>query len=151
MSAVAWEEQGVEDWRAEDDRGSNASAQALRQLERLSGIAVSDIERSAPPADRNLEMDAEFRRLVAQWLADTSTSSALDQRLLHPAYLRVIGLGRDVVPLVLAEVAAGNGLWMWALEALTGEDPTDADDSMVQARRKWVAWGTARGLLATDA
>ena len=54
----------------------------------------------------------EFARLVQAWKRDTRYISSPTEIATHPAYQRIIGLGREVVPLILADLRqepAGQG------------------------------------------
>ncbi len=90
-----------------------------------------------------------FRDLVAQWRVDTAFESSMTKMVLHPAYQRIIGLGPDVLPLLLRELQQEPDHWFFALNALTGENPVPEEargsiDSMSDA---WLAWGRREGLI----
>lgn len=66
---------------------------------------------------------------------------------MHPAYQQIIGLGPDVVPLLLAELEGHPDHWFWALHAITREDPVPSESrgkikAMAQA---WLDWGKRHG------
>ena len=65
----------------------------------------------------------------------------------HPAYQRIIGLGPQVIPLILAELAKQPDHWFWALQALTGENPVPfADQGRIPAMTAaWLTWGHDNG------
>jgi hypothetical protein len=69
---------------------------------------------------------------------------------MHPAYQRIIGLGPQVIPLILGELAKQPEQWFWALAALTGEDPVPvADKGRVRAMAgAWLKWGRENGWIA---
>lgn len=68
----------------------------------------------------------------------------------HPAYQRIIGLGPQVIPLILSDLKRELGHRFWALSALTGENPVDpADRGRVSAMAAaWLKWGTDNGWIA---
>ncbi len=95
------------------------------------------------------EVDAvrrQFEQLSAQWRAATSHQSDTDLVVNHPAYRRIIGLGPAVVPLLIEDMRRNREHWFVALEAITGERPTN--DAMAgkidQLVRCWVDWYEAR-------
>ena len=88
-----------------------------------------------------------FRRLVAQWQNETAHLSLVIKKVMHPAYQRIIGLGPAAIPLLIQELQHSPGHWTWALRAITGEDPTQPDDSVTQAAQAWVQWGKERHYL----
>lgn len=94
-------------------------------------------------------IEARFNQLAETWYRETLYSSAYLDKVLHPAYQRIIGLGKDVIPLILRELQAQPCEWFWALRALTGEDPTTSEmagkrDEMAKA---WISWGKENGYI----
>jgi len=92
---------------------------------------------------------SKFNRLAEQWYLETFHSSGYLDKVLHPAYQRIIGLGKDVIPHILRELQDAPAEWFWALRALTGEDPTSAaqagrKDEMAKA---WIKWGKESGYI----
>ena len=65
----------------------------------------------------------------------------------HPAYQRIIGLGPQAIPLILAEMQREPRHWFWALAALTGENPVSlADQGRVpEMTAAWLMWGRENG------
>lgn len=95
------------------------------------------------------QIETEFNELAEQWYRATLHSSGYVDKILHPAYQRIIGLGKDVVPLILRELQDAPSDWFWALRALTGEDVTTPEmagkrDEMARA---WLDWGKERGFI----
>lgn len=66
---------------------------------------------------------------------------------MHPAYQQIIGLGPDVLPLILEDVVAGELHWGWALRALTGHDAAAGAPTLSEARDAWIRWGRDSGNL----
>jgi hypothetical protein len=88
-----------------------------------------------------------FGRLAAQWKEDTRFVSSVSERVLHPAYQQVIGMGEEVLPLLFADLKEHDGDWFWALRAITRVDPVDeADWGKHQAMKSaWLAWARDEG------
>ena len=86
---------------------------------------------------------ANFNSNVARWKEETKFTSSLTEMLLHPAYQRIIGLGPDVLPFILRELADNGGHWFWALEAISGESPVRPEDQGRPRKMKeaWLTWG----------
>ncbi len=93
-----------------------------------------------PPATL---LEQKFRRLVKQWREETLFISSSTERVLHPSYQKIIGMGPAVVPLVLREMQDRGGHWFWALRAITEEDPVDAQDAghVKKMTEAWLQWG----------
>lgn len=89
------------------------------------------------------ETENKFTELAEKWYRETLHSSAYLDKVTHPAYQQIIGLGKGVIPLILNELQDEPVEWFWALRALTGEDPTTPEqagkrDEMAKA---WLNWG----------
>ena len=90
----------------------------------------------------------KFMRLVKEWKANRPHSSSIEKLSMHPAYQQIIGLGPDVLPLLLQELATAPGQWFWALRAITCENPV-SDDHRGDLRKMaddWFAWGRKKGM-----
>jgi hypothetical protein len=92
-------------------------------------------------------LETLFAKLSTQWREETCFLSSTTAIATHPAYQRIIGLGPQVIPLILADLQREPGHWFWALAALTGEDPVPpADRGRVPAMADvWLKWGRANG------
>jgi hypothetical protein len=88
-----------------------------------------------------------FRRLAEQWRSETQYFSTLPKMVLHPAYQKIIGFGKPAVPLILKELEARSDPWLWALHAITGEDPAPPNATFSEAVQAWLAWGRRKGHL----
>lgn len=91
---------------------------------------------------------SQFHTLSDEWRTATRFLPAPSAASAHPAYRAIVALGPDVVPLILADLAAAPEPWFAALGELTGADPvplTDHGRPRVAAEH-WLAWGRARGL-----
>lgn len=112
-------------------------------LERTIGF---DGEGAAPQPESVAE---RLRRLEAQWKSDTEFLSDAGKIINHPAFQAIIGLGHEVVPLLLRDLESQPSLWVWALPDITGEDPVPAADSgnIRKMTAAWVQWGRDKGML----
>ncbi len=97
--------------------------------------------------------EAKFRRLVSEWHNETDMHSSTLKVIAHPAYLRIIAMGRSAIPLILREMKQGPGHWLPAISALTedvrskGENPASGCKTSSEARSAWVRWGESKGYL----
>ncbi|MBI5251084.1 MAG: hypothetical protein HY912_16470 [Desulfomonile tiedjei] len=96
-----------------------------------------------------LDIEETFRRLVEEWRTATLLSSSMTEMCMHPAYVRIIGLGRPVVPLLLRELLTNPDHWFWALFAITGANPVNPSDAGDLARmtEAWIRWGKTHGYI----
>ena len=70
-----------------------------------------------------LPLEFHFLVLAAQWKQGSLFESSPWRMATHPAYQRIIGLGRHAVPLILGQLAQEPDFWFEALAAITGEQP----------------------------
>lgn len=90
---------------------------------------------------RSTPLEAVFRNLCHEWWNDTRLISNVNQKIQHPAYLAIIGLGPDALPLLLAELDERPAQWFWALRSIARTDPAEGLDTFDGARRAWLDWG----------
>jgi len=88
-----------------------------------------------------------FRDLADQWRRDTRYLSSVTRMAMHPAYQRIIGMGRPALPFILKELQQRGDHWLWALFAITGEDPASPDATFHEAVQAWLEWGRQKGYL----
>ena len=94
-------------------------------------------------------MRERFQQLSREWKRATRYFSSSSHLVAHPAYLRIIALGPDVVPLILRNLEHEPAHWFPALVALTNVDPVAEDDwgNVEAMARTWVEWGRTQNLL----
>jgi hypothetical protein len=102
-------------------------------------------DRPKPETAETIEQ--RFQRLAAVWHRDTDYLSSMEEAESHPAYQEIIGLGPEVVPLLLRDLAERHTHWFAALEAITRARPLPASAAgnipeMVQA---WLRWAQDNG------
>ena len=90
----------------------------------------------------------QFRELVNSWREDTKYLSSIHEMVLHPAYQRIIGMGRQALPFIFEELKRQPDHWFWALQAITGEDPVPPEDrgNIAAMARHWLRWAEERGI-----
>jgi hypothetical protein len=98
-------------------------------------------------------MEEKFRRLADKWHDETDMHSSTLKVIGHPAYLRIIAMGRSAIPLILQEMKQRPGHWLPAINALTedireeGENPAGCCATSSEARTAWIRWGESKGYL----
>lgn len=98
---------------------------------------------------KNTELETTFYQLVEQWREETRGVSSTEQLSMHPAYQQIIGMGSNVIPMLLRELERNSGRWFWALKSITREDPVTPEDQgktkeMIEA---WLNWGRKKGYI----
>ena len=100
-----------------------------------------------PPA----ELRERFRRLAAEWKAQSRYLSNTAQMAMLQPYQRIIGMGAPAVPLLLEELEREPDLWFWALEAITEANPVppEAAGKVRLMAQAWIEWGKQHGFVGT--
>jgi hypothetical protein len=102
------------------------------------------------PKQPEPSLEERFRILAQQWANETGHLSSPNQKMLHPSYQAILGMGQEhreeVIDLLLRDLAENRRPWFWALSYLAQANPiTPADagrmDRMIDA---WVRWGNKR-------
>ena len=67
----------------------------------------------------------------------------------HSAYLRIIGMGPLVLPLILEDLERTGDFWFTALEAITGQDPVPPESrgKIKAVAEAWLEWGRKNDIL----
>src|SRR3990172_7182599 len=71
------------------------------------------------PASRQSTKE-KFYTLMRTWKKEVLLLSSTTKIVTHPSYQRIIGMGQDVIPLILREFEREPNHWSWALRAITG-------------------------------
>jgi hypothetical protein len=130
------------DWGVD---GSSPPTLAETVIESTSAPGAIAVE-PAPKSQR------EFYRLSEEWRQATGQLSNPQAIILHRAYQRIIGLGPTVLPLIFGELLERGGLWFWALEAITGDNPVPpGSETMREVREAWLAYAALKGYTQSHA
>ena len=108
---------------------------------------------AAPTAELARELwqqtEHEFRALADHWWRETVYLSNSSRRQTHPPFLKIIGMGRPAVPLILREMQTERSAreWCYALQVITGESPGGGRMTYPEKKAAWLGWGREKGLL----
>lgn len=92
-------------------------------------------------------LKVEFRIHVQRWRRDSKHMSSMRNMIQHESYLRIMGMGPQVLSYLLEELNARPDHWLIALHAITGEDPAPEGATFREAIDAWLQWGRERGYL----
>ncbi len=97
----------------------------------------------------DLGLAQRFRVEANKWEQETMHLSSTARRVLHPSYQAIMGMGPEIVPILLRDMQQTGRQWFWALRHITGANPVDASDlgkvdKMISA---WIKWGKKEGKL----
>ena len=94
------------------------------------------------PVTRHSPKD-RFFDLAETWRYETAYTSSLDEIIMNRAYQQIIGLGPQIIPIILRELQREHDHWFWALKALTAADPVKPEDrgDIARMAHAWIEWG----------
>ncbi len=92
-------------------------------------------------------IESKFAGLAATWKNERGPSSSFSEMVLQPSYQRIIGMGPNVLPSILNELANEPDHWFWALTAITGANPIPASaaGNLAKMREAWLHWAVDHG------
>jgi hypothetical protein len=121
---------------------------------------VTEIEMTTTPVQQTPSIppregiEQQFKRLEAQWNADTQVLSDPNKIMGHPAMRAIIAMGEEVVPIILRELRAQPSLLVWALPEITGENlvPPRIEGGFIKWNvaaqiEAWLQWGREKSLV----
>jgi hypothetical protein len=114
--------------------------------EAIEQLSLSE-ESAIAHSRQQTELATTFYQLVEQWKTETRGISSTEQLSVHPAYQQIIGMGPNVIPLLLRELENNSDRWFWALKAISREEPVTPEQrgktkEMIAA---WLYWGREKG------
>jgi len=89
----------------------------------------------------------QFTELAEAWREDTAMLSVAKQKVTHPAYQKIIGMGEQALPFIFRELRQKREHWIFALREITGEDAAKASHNFKEAAGAWLEWGKGKGYL----
>jgi hypothetical protein len=94
-------------------------------------------------------LEEKFRVQADKWERETAHHSSITKRVMHSSYQTIIGMGREVIPILLRDMQQNHRDWSWALYHLTQVNPINPEDAgrMDKIFRAWLTWGKKEGLL----
>ncbi len=138
-------------WKQRKGKGPNPHSYRLPVKEnsgnkwgKARGLVIPFKRKSTHPVrDTVSQTEAEFHRLVKEWREATLISSSMTEIFMHPAYMRIIGLGKPAIRLLLRELQRSPDHWFWALHCITGADPIKSNEPVgfEKMTKAWLEWG----------
>jgi hypothetical protein len=121
----------------------SADGDKLTQLIKINGVVgMINAKQSDFALAKTDSLAAEFALLAKQWKEETVAYSSMTKMFSHPAYVRIIGMGKkDGIPLVLRELQKNQGGWFYALKFMAGEDLSKGMANFEDAKAAWLEWG----------
>ncbi len=88
---------------------------------------------------------AQFDTLADQWESETAVFSMAYQRTEHPAFGRILTMGKQAIPWAVERLRE-DVLWYLVLERLVDNPPlTNAQGDMGRLQDAWLKWARDNG------
>lgn len=99
--------------------------------------------------DENVLDFIKFNRLAKEWKSERGAQSTMAVIAALPGYMKIIGMGKPAIPLILAQLKAeGNAPdhWFWALAVISEENPVPKESrgKLSEMAKAWLDWGKER-------
>ena len=115
---------------------------------RCYGFGTDEIEPAMTITDK-AALERRFGVLARRWKRETAAGGSVSRIMRHPAYVEILQMGADVVPLMIRDLDGRSpGFWFDALEQLTGTEVVIAEhrgyvDKMAE---DWITWARQNGI-----
>ena len=122
-------------FRILDDEINAAARRLIKEIPEeqrdklLGAMKAADRETDGTDGQSGREPDVEqslnerFLRLADEWKSETAGLSSPRAIAGHPAYQKIIAMGKPVLPLIFRDLKRNGGWWYPALRTLTGANP----------------------------
>lgn len=90
-----------------------------------------------------LTFEQIFLSHYRKWINEVRYESSTTRIVMNHNYQQIIGLGPEVVPLIIQQLKEKPNYWFWALETITGENPVSPIQrgNIREMRNAWLEWG----------
>src|SRR4051812_33339056 len=68
------------------------------------------------------ELEREFQKRAIEWRSATKAISSVSDFVTHPAYQRIMAMGKPALPFILRDLRDESGHWFYALTLIAGKD-----------------------------
>src|SRR5258708_908476 len=115
------------------------------RLERA--VAIVEALSSAQPTEVDQSLEERFWEQAEKWDRETAHLSSPLQRMMHPSYQAILGMGAehkgDVIRLLLRDLQQNQRDWFLALSYLTEANPIEPKDAGKTDKliSSWLRWG----------
>jgi hypothetical protein len=115
-------------------------------FDQAGAISILKSKSDAQEADR---VKTEFYTLARAWKSDRRATSSSTSIAMHPAYQKIIGLGKPALPFILSELERDVDHWFWALASIANENPVPLQTrgKMQEMAKVWIGWGRSKGYI----
>lgn len=107
---------------------------------------------SGEEPDDEQSLNERFLRLADEWKSGTAGLSSPRAIAGHPAYQKIIAIGKPVLPLIFRDLKSNGGWWYPALRTLTGANPVpeQAKGEPPLNDEYWLRWAQENGYIQAE-
>lgn len=97
--------------------------------------------------------DEQFLTLAKRWKKETAMFATAYDKINHPNYLTIIGMGmlnrNRILTLILEDLQKGPDFWHYALKSITQQNPVPNGmvNNLSVVRSAWLQWGQDHQIL----
>lgn len=100
--------------------------------------------------EKAVENAIQFQRLAAEWRLQRGATSSISEMSACPAYLSIMGMGKDALPSLIAQLRQEGDdpdHWFVALHHIAKTDPIPDEDKgdTVMMAKAWLDWADQEG------
>jgi hypothetical protein len=149
LQPIDWCEQDLHPKWHGSEEPRNETDRKLRLIDELISRALVNGERVA----EDVSLGQRLRELAEQWDRETAHLSSPLQRMMHPSYQAILGIGAEhkqvVLRFLLRDLQKNRRDWLLALSYLSQENPVNSKDAgkTDKLADAWLRWGREQGLL----
>lgn len=145
MSSAVLVSESVEFWELDEEDGDFASGMdyPLSAAAEPPASGGAGAERALSDESERLDWQRGEFDILADELAAAAAGVSSTRRLLsHPAYIGILALGEEAVPLLLERLRAGTHrpTWLTILGSLTALPPSAGAATIDEAASAWLKW-----------
>jgi hypothetical protein len=95
------------------------------------------------------EIQEKFTELAIQYIRDTEGMSSTVEMTKHPAYQKIVTMGKPIIPFILEDLGQNPIYWLPALRQITQENPVQPEQrgKIKQMADAWLNWGKEKGYI----
>ena len=109
-------------------------------------VPMTEQVRVAPSAAAIAE---EFDALANEWHAATDHLSVISDKVMHPAYQDMLGMGELAIPHIVRHLRKDRGWWFHALQHIARGDAAADAASKDDAIKAWTNWAREQGYISS--
>lgn len=114
----------------------------LGEIYKIREYVIFNLTCSPALTHRENNIAARFNQLASEVIEDCMMISSPTQIALHPSYQEIIGMGKNIFPLLIKKLDETPIFWFWALEAIAGINPVPKSHrgNIPEIVKDWKKW-----------